>query len=74
MDFHGVKKAVTHFVMQFTHVSTHCGVYNRKQKQLFRENCFENMVSDLKQKISCVSKKLLLEKRAKTKKTKNKKP
>ena len=38
--------AVTHFVTQFTHVSRHPRVYNRKLKKN-RENCFENVVSDL---------------------------
>ena len=38
LDFHGVKIAVTH-------VSRHFGVYSRKQKKRFRENCFENMVT-----------------------------
>ena len=42
--------AVTHFVTQFTYVSRHVGVYCRKQKKLFRENWFENVVSDLKKK------------------------
>ena len=30
--FLGVKKAVTHFVAQFTHVSKHFGAYSKKQK------------------------------------------
>ena len=45
-----MKMAVTYFVTQFTHVSRHFGVYSRKQKKSFRENCFENMVLDLKEK------------------------
>ena len=47
------KKAVTHFVTQFTHVSKYFGVYSRKLKKIFRENCFENLVSDLKKNVLC---------------------
>ena len=59
--------AVTHFLTQFTHVSRHFGAYSRKQTKLFRENCFENVVSDY------VSTKLILETSRTTKKitTKN---
>ena len=39
--------ADTHFVTQCTHVSRHPRVKIRKQKQFFKENCFENVVSDL---------------------------
>ena len=39
--------AVTHFVTHFTHVSRHFGVYSRKQQKRFKENCFENKVSDV---------------------------
>ena len=49
-EFHWVKMAVTHFVTQVTHVSRHFGVYHRKHKKLSRENCFENVVSDLTKK------------------------
>ena len=42
--------AVTHFVPHFTHVSRHFGVYCRKQKKLVRENCFENVVSEVNKK------------------------
>ena len=69
MNFYWVKIAVTHFVTQFTHVSRLFGVNSIKQRKIFRENCFENVVSDL-QKISYVSAKLLLEKSAKTKRKK----
>ena len=48
--FMGVKMAVTHFVTPLTHVSRHFGVYSKKQTKLFRENCFESVVSDLKKK------------------------
>ena len=48
--------AVTHFVTQIMHVSRHFGVYSRKQKKLFRENGFENVVSDLKENSLCVQK------------------
>ena len=51
--FIGVKMAVMHFVTQFTHVSRHFGVF-RKQKKIFRENCFENLFSDLKKYVLCV--------------------
>ena len=34
LDNHGVKMAVTHFVTQITHVSSHFGVQNRKKKNL----------------------------------------
>ena len=54
--FMWVKMAATHFVTQFTHVSRHFGDYSRKQKLLFRENCFE---------IAYVSTIRLLEKRCK---------
>ena len=50
LDFHGVKMAVTHFVMHFTHDSRHFGVYCRKQKKLLRENCFKNVVSEVNEK------------------------
>ena len=60
----GVKMAVTHFVTQF-------GVHSRKLKKIFRENCLENVVSDLKEKWPTCPKKLLLEKSAKNKKIKN---
>ena len=55
----GVKMALTHFVTQFTHVSRHFRVYSRKQnkEKWFRENCFENVVSDLyKKNYLCVQK------------------
>ena len=48
--FMGVKMAVTHFVRHFTHVSRHFGVHCRKQKKLFRKNCFENVVSGVNNK------------------------
>ena len=49
-----VKMAVTHFVTRFTHVPRHFGVYCRKQiKQMFRENCFEIVVSDKKKWPMC---------------------
>ena len=43
--------AVTHFVTNSTHVFRHFGVYCRKQKKLLRENCFENVVSEVDQKL-----------------------
>ena len=58
--------AVTHSVTQFTHVSRYPRVKNRKQKKLFRENCFENVVSDLWNKM------FLCQKSAFRKKLKNK--
>ena len=36
------KMSITHFVTQFSHVSRHFGVYNRKQKKIVRESCFKN--------------------------------
>ena len=72
MDFHGAKMAVMHFVTQFTHVSIHFGVYSRKQQILFRENCFENVVSNLKKNVLCVHK-TTFRKSAKTKKNRKKK-
>ena len=53
---------VTHFVTQYTHVCRNLGVNCRKQKK-FRDNCFESVVSDLKEKLAYVSTKLLLEKK-----------
>ena len=41
----GVKRGLTQFHTQFTHVSTQCWALNRTQKKS-RENCFENVVSD----------------------------
>jgi hypothetical protein len=41
------KKAVTHFVTQFSHVSKHFGVYSRKQNK---------NVSVLKKNVLCVHK------------------
>ena len=43
------------------------------KKKLFRENGFENVVSDLKKKMVYLSLKILLEKSSKTRKNKNKK-
>ena len=43
--------AVTHFVTHFTHVSRHFGVKCRKQKKMFREKCFENVVSYVNKKL-----------------------
>ena len=49
--------SATHFVTQFTHVSKQFGVYRRKQEEKkIRENCFENVVSDLKKNVLCVHK------------------
>ena len=42
--------AFTHFVTQFTHVSRHSRVKNENKTKKFRENCFENEVSDLSRK------------------------
>ena len=39
---------------------------------MFRENCFENVVSDVLKKMAQMSKKLILEKIVKTKKNKTK--
>ena len=39
--------AVTHFVMKYTHVSRHFGVYNRIRNFCFGENCFENVFSEI---------------------------
>ena len=39
---------VTFFVMQFTHVSGPNAAWSKKQKLKFRQNCFVNVVSDLK--------------------------
>ena len=50
----GVNRGVTQFHVQFTQVSRQFLAFNRKQKKLFRENCFENMVSVLSKKIQCV--------------------
>ena len=45
------------FVTQFTQVFRQFGVNCRKQKKKFRENCFENMVSNLpKKNCLCVHK------------------
>ena len=57
--FMEVKMAITHFVTQYTHVSIHFGVYCRKQKQMFRENCFENVISDFKKKWPMCQKKTM---------------
>ena len=46
----GVNRGVTQFHAQFTQVSRQLSAFNRKQKKLFRENCFENMVSVLSKK------------------------
>ena len=43
----GVNRGVTQFHAQFTQVSRQFLAFNRKQKKLFKENCFENMVSVL---------------------------
>ena len=43
--FMGKILAVTHFVTHFTHVSRQFEFLSRKQNKLFRENCFENVVS-----------------------------
>ena len=48
--------AVTNFVTQFTHVSRNFEIYSRKQKNIFRDNCLENVVSDLKKNVICVHK------------------
>ena len=66
--------AITHFVTQFIHVLRHPRVKNRKQKKIFRENCLENVVSDLWTKNVYVSTKVLLEKGQNLKTTKNLKP
>ena len=63
---------VTHFLTQYTHVCRHLGVNCRKQKKKNRDNCFESVVSDLKEKLAYVSTKLLLEKSVKTKKNEKK--
>ena len=56
-----------HFVTQFTYVCKHPRVKNRKQKKMFRENCYENLVADLWGKNVFVSTKVLLGKSSKTK-------
>ena len=38
--------------MQFTHVSGHNGASSKKQKNKFRQNCFANVVSDLKKSLN----------------------
>ena len=48
--------AVTLFVTQFTQVSRHFWVNSRKQKEMVRENCFENVVSNLWKNGLCVRK------------------
>ena len=53
--------AVTHFVTHFTHVSRHFGGYCRKKTKILRENCFENVVSEINGKWFKKSTKLLLE-------------
>ena len=68
MDFHWVKMAVTHFVTQFTHVSRHFGLYNRKQNKKY----LGKMWSQICKKIAYVSTKLLLEKSTKKKQKKRK--
>ena len=72
MDFQGVKKAVTHFVTQFTHVFKILEFIVENKKILFRENCFENVVSDLKKNVLCVHT-TTFRKIAKTKKKQKKK-
>ena len=67
MILRGYILAVTHFVTQFTHVFRHPRVKSRKQKKFFRENCFDNVVSDLWKRKKIVSTKVLLEKSSKTK-------
>ena len=68
LDFHGVKMAIAHFVMQFTHVSRHFGVYSRKQKNSLGRTVL-NMWSQI-----FGSTKLLSEKSANTKKNEKIKP
>ena len=65
--------AVTHFVTQFTHVSRNFEVYSRKRKKLLRENCFANMVSDLKKIVLSVHKTTCRKKKQKKRKKERKK-
>ena len=58
--------------LELKHVSRNLWVYCGKQKKLFWENCFENVVSDLKKNGLCVHK-TTFRKSAETKKNKNKK-
>ena len=51
--------AVTDFVTQFTYVSKRPRLKNREQKKVFRENCFENVVSGLLHNDLFVQKKYL---------------
>ena len=63
--------AVMHFVTQFTHTLRDFEVQYRKQKQFFRKNCLENVVSDLwKEKLMCPQK-CFQKKVQKLKETKN---
>ena len=48
--FMGLIFAVMHFVTPFTNVSRHPQVSGRKHKKMFRENCFENMISEISKK------------------------
>ena len=60
--FMGLKMALCTLHTQFTHVSRHFWASNRKQKKLLRKNCFENMVSDMWQKLLHLSIKWLWKK------------
>ena len=59
--------AVTHLVTQFTQVSTHFGVYSRKQTKLFWKTLLK-IWSRIWETMVYLSTKLLLEKSAKNKK------
>ena len=47
------------FQTQFTHVSRNSGALYGKQEFRFRKNCFDNMVSDMQQKMTKFAIKLL---------------
>ena len=65
--------AVMLFVTQFTHISRHFGVHNRKQKKMIKKKLFWKYGLRFEDIIAYVSTKLLLEKSAKTIKKKIKK-
>ena len=75
MDFHGVKKAVTHFVTQFTHVSKHFGVYSRKQRKDIWRKMFSKCGLRFKEKCHMCQQNYFKKKEQKLRKikTKNKK-
>ena len=55
LDFHGVKMAVMHFMLQFTHVSrqTFWSSQQNEEEKMLRQNCFENVISDFRNSPMC---------------------